>query len=597
MVFQPFESSRPNCTEAKPRCGFCLIEGFLCAFDRVLFFLRKFALGCETTHVFRIHADSVARMDARKHHAVSLLIEERRGETLPAAGVPIRVETLNGDAANRTPHARVQILKSCLGFLRVRFKRFHPLAECANGSFKRFSVAAFREAGDAAGEEKRADEKIDDEHRKSGKNRLGANGFKRKKKVFPYHVHSYTISGMFRRRRVYMDFAAATPLHPSVRREMERGYAAYGNPSAAHDEARLAQGLLEEARTRLARTLSVKPESLTFTGSGTESNNLAIHGVLEALITRGAKPENLHIVTSAFEHPSVNDQLLYWAERGVAVSYAEPNGDGIVTPEAVMRLIRPETVLVSIVAVQSELGEIQPLRDIAHALRAVREKRAQKAQKLVPESPFPIMHSDASQSPLFLDSAPSRLGVDMATYDAQKVMGPKGVGVLYKRSSITIEPLMKGGKQERGLRPGTENVAGALGMARAMELAIEGRNERIERVTAVRDYFVSLLARELPQVSINGGMKQRIANNLNISIPGADGDYLAVLMDKEGIAVSPRSACIASGSPSRGVSALGKTEEEARRTLRFSFSPWVTKRDARRAVSALKKSLAIVTYA
>jgi len=394
-----------------------------------------------------------------------------------------------------------------------------------------------------------------------------------------------------------MDFAAATPLHPSVLREMRRGFAAYGNPQSAHAEARGAKELLEEARTRLARALSVKSESLTFTGSGTESNNLAIHGALEALLARGAAPEELHIIASSFEHPSVADQLAYWARRGVSVSYAEPNAEGIITPEAVVRLIRPETVLVSILAVQSEIGTIQPIRDIAHALRGVREKRAQVAQKLVPESPCPIFHSDASQTPLFLDLAPDRLGVDLASYDAQKIMGPKGVGVLYKHSSVSLEPLMKGGKQERGLRPGTENVAGALGMARAMELAVESRSERITHTSAVRDYFVSLLARELPQATINGGMKRRIANNLNISIPGADGDYLAVLMDSEGVAVSPRSACIASGTASQSVTALGKSEAEARGTVRFSFSPWVTKRDAKRAVRALKKSITVAASA
>jgi len=398
---------------------------------------------------------------------------------------------------------------------------------------------------------------------------------------------------MFGRKRLYMDFASATPLHPRVARAMRRALLVYGNPSSPHREGREAKALLENARTEIARTLSIKSESLIFTGSGTESNNLALHGVIEALAQRGVRYENLHIVVSDFEHPSIKEPVRFLEKRGVSVSYVPPTHDGLITPEAVRARIRPETVLVSVAAVQGEIGTIQPIQDIALMLNQFRTARGQSAQLFAQEASFPILHSDASQS-LFVNLSPNRIGADMASYDAQKIMGPKGIGALYKHSSVPLAPCMRGGSQERRLRAGTENVVGAAGMARAMEFAVESRNERIKRVISVRDYFVSLLAREIPQAAINGGMKQRIANNLNISIPGADGDYLAVLMDSEGVSVSPRSACIASGTASRSVAALGKTEAEAKGTVRFSFSPWVTKRDARRAVRALKKSIAVV---
>jgi len=400
----------------------------------------------------------------------------------------------------------------------------------------------------------------------------------------------------FSKKRIYMDFAAATPLDEGVFAEMKRGFNAYGNPSAPHAEGRYAKELLEEARTRIARTLSVKSHNLIFTGSGTESNNLAISGVLEALVKRGMKPEDMHVVASSFEHPSLEEVLQYWERRGVAISFVQPTEEGRITPEAVKKCIRPETVLVSIVAVQSEIGQIQPLKDIARMLEEVRVARTQTAQKFSPESFFPIFHSDACQSPLFLDLSPDRLGVDCATYDAQKIMGPKGVGLLYKHSAVPLVPLIRGGKQERGFRPGTENVAGALGMAHAFEHAHSGRDERVKKVSALRDYCVSLLTSELPHIEINGGMNHRIANNINISIPGADGDYLAVLMDKEGVAVSPRSACIASDTPSRAVSVLGKSDTQARGTLRFTFGPNVKKKEVEEAVSALKRVLAIVDF-
>lgn len=395
-------------------------------------------------------------------------------------------------------------------------------------------------------------------------------------------------------RRIYMDFAAATPPHKDVLKEMVRAFTMYGNPSAPHKEAREARTLIEEARTRIARTLTVKSDNLIFTGSGTESNNLAIYGVIDALIRKDAAPESLHIIVSGFEHPSLGDPVSAWLHHGVQVSYASPNKEGIITPEEVLKHIRPETVLISIVAVQSEIGQIQPLKEISRALEPFREKREQCAQEFFPESYFPILHSDASQSPLYIDLSPDRLGVDCATYDGQKVMGPKGVGLLYKKSWVPLSPLMRGGKQERGKRPGTENVPGIAGMAKAFELATKGREARVQKVTAVRDYLISLIEKEIPEAEVNGGMAERIANNVNISIPGADGDYLAVLMDQHGVAVSARSACIASGEPSKTVASLGKSQDEALGTLRFSFGPSVTKRDAEKAVAALKDSLKII---
>jgi len=399
------------------------------------------------------------------------------------------------------------------------------------------------------------------------------------------------------KKRLYMDFAAATPLRREVEREMLRGMKAYANPSAPHEEGRKARSLIDSARSRIARTLAVKPENLIFTAGATEANNLAVGGVIEALVRKGAKPEDLHIITSGFEHLSLEAPVAYWKEQGVAVSYVTPNEEGIITPASVEKLIRPETVLVSIVAVQSEIGQIQPLKEISRMLEIYRQKREQTAVAFAPETPFPLLHTDASQSLLFVDLSPERLGVDLATYGAQKIQGPKGVGVLFKHSAVTLEPLMRGGKQERGVRPGTENVSGIVGAAKAFELAAKTRKSRTKQVERVRDFMVKLLEKEIPRAEINGGFKHRIANNINISIPGADGDYLAVLMDTEGVAVSARSVCVANGEGSRTIESLGKGKEYALGSLRFSFAPWVTKEDARRAVNALKKSLEVIDQA
>lgn len=394
-------------------------------------------------------------------------------------------------------------------------------------------------------------------------------------------------------KRVYMDFAAATPLLPQVAREMARASRVYGNPLASHTEGRAARALVERARERIATTLRVKPEHLYFTGSGTESNNLAEKGLVEALLMKGVAPESLHVIVSDFEHASSTNVARYWQERGVLVSYARPNADGIVTPEEVVRHVRPETVLVSIIAVQSEIGQVQPIKGIRRALQSFRENRTQAAQGHFPEAQFPVLHTDASQSPLFVDLSPDRLGADMVTYDAQKIMGPKGVGLLYKSSPVPLAPLMHGGPQERTLRPGTEHVTGIVGMARAFEYAQKGRDARVSRVSRVRDYLLTCIQEAVPEAVVNGSMKDRIANNLSISLPGVSGDYLVVLMDNAGVAVSARSACTSSDGESNAVRALGKPSNTARGTLRFTLTPWATKRDARKAVRALVQSLAV----
>lgn len=316
--------------------------------------------------------------------------------------------------------------------------------------------------------------------------------------------------------------------------------------------------------------LGVKADELTFTASGTESNNLAV----------GWVPSGAHIITSAFEHPSIAEPIKALGKRGVAVSYVQPSAEGIITPEAVQKLLRPETALVSIVAVQSEIGTIQPLKEISRML----EKHNSRA----------VLHTDSCQGPLWLDVSPHALGADVASYDAQKIMGPKGVGLLWRRSSVMLEPVVRGGGQERKLRPGTENTVGIAGMAAAFELAAKGRSQRARKVEEVRDYFVELLKKEIPRAEVNGSMKHRVANNVHISIPGADGDYLAVLLDTRGIAVSPRSACSADESLSEAVLALGKSDAHAHGTLRFTLGPSVTKSDARRAVHALKDALKII---
>lgn len=396
---------------------------------------------------------------------------------------------------------------------------------------------------------------------------------------------------MFWNRRVYLDHASATFIDPRVTRAMMRATEEFpGNPSAPHEEGRSARAAVSAAREAVARSFSVKPEEILFTAGGTESNNIAIHGFTKALTERGAKRSALHIVSSAIEHSSVMKTLAMLEHKGIAVTYVTPEKDGVVRAENIAAAVRSETALITLAHVNSEIGTVQPIRELHEMLRG----HSSSLSALVPECRFPVIHADAAQSPLYMEAGPHALRATLVSYDAQKVGGPKGVGVLYRDFSVPLAPLYGGGTQERSLRPGTENVPGIVGAGLAFTLAKEGRSERAERVGALRDYLIALVGESVPEARLTGSVKHRIANNVHFVIPGVSGDYLSVLMDAEGIAVSPRSACIGSSEPfSAVVRAVSGSEEDAKATVRFSLGTDTTRRGLERAAAALKKSVRI----
>ncbi|MEK9177332.1 MAG: cysteine desulfurase family protein [Patescibacteria group bacterium] len=398
----------------------------------------------------------------------------------------------------------------------------------------------------------------------------------------------------FRPKRIYFDWASAAPMDPAGARGTARATLAYsGNPSAPHAEGRAAFQAMSAARERIARSLAVKPDELTFTGGGTEGNNLAIRGLVKALGKRDIAPAKLHIVSSTFEHSSVMETLADLERAGVRVARVPPRGNGIVEVEDILAAVRPETALVTLAHVQSELGTVMPIAKLGDALAKRSEAPAVFLAEKAPEAKFPVLHADAAQSLLSLDASPHALRAGLVSYDAQKLGGPKGIGVLYRDSSVPLAPFMGGGSQERGIRPGTENVPGIVGAALAFELAKEGREAGVGRLEAVRDRLIEGVLAVSSGARLLGDRKRRIAGNACFAIPGADGDYLAVLMDREGVAVTPRSACIGSGGGrSEVVFALTGDDALARSTIRFSLGPRATAEEADRAVVALRKSLA-----
>ncbi len=378
--------------------------------------------------------------------------------------------------------------------------------------------------------------------------------------------------------RVYLDHAAATPLVPAVQKKMNHvAGMSFANASAIHREGVTARQLVDEARAEVAKTLGVRSTGVTFTASGTEANNIALIGHIYALHTAGRAYETMQVVSSPLEHPSISNTLAFIASLGVRVTLVEVGEDGVVSPQAVRAALTPETVLVTIAYVNSEVGTIAPLRKIARVIAAYKEAQGTEI----------VFHSDAAQAPLWLSCKLPELQVDMLSLDAAKCGGPKGVGVLVLRTAVPLVSIVHGGPQEAGVRPGTENVVGIVGAALALALAQQDCKTRAANVTALRDEAIALLT-VIEGVVVNGSVTERVANNINISIPGIDSEFAVVTLDVAGIACATKSACSgASGSGSQVVRAMTGDDARARSTIRITLGPNTTKRELKFLVTTL----------
>jgi len=369
----------------------------------------------------------------------------------------------------------------------------------------------------------------------------------------------------FRKKRIYADAAAATPISRRSRNELLRLLHVYGNAGAIHREGVEAKKELERARASVAASIRAHADEIIFTSSGTEANNLAI------TVAEG------HAITSTIEHPSVLESL--HNKKGLKMTEVGVDKEGLIFPNAILDAVRPETVFVSVQLVNSEMGAVEPIKEIAKSLRRAKQKI--------------YFHTDASQAPLWMELNVEQLGVDLLTLDAQKVLGPKGVGVLYVRRGTPIEPVLWGGGQERGVRAGTENVPHAGAFAVALADAKRGVAKRVKKITAVRDYLLQEITQLIPDVILNGPLSgsTRVANNLNISVPGLDAEMAVVSLDALGISASTRSACtIGDDEPSHVIKALGVSKEMAGTAIRITLLPDATYAQARRIAAALKET-------
>lgn len=375
---------------------------------------------------------------------------------------------------------------------------------------------------------------------------------------------------------VYLDNAATTPLHPAVLEAMLPFLEdAFGNPSATYALARQANRAVEDARRTVARALGCRPAEIVFTSGGTESINAAIKGVAFA---QGRARAGNHVVTTTIEHHAVLHSCQYLERFGFQVTYVPVDTTGRVDPQAVVDAVTSETVLVSVMTANNEVGAVQPIAEIAAGLRA----RAQSLRRRVP------LHTDAVQAANAMDLRAIAAVVDLLSLAAHKFRGPKGSGVLFLRRGVPFLAQMDGGGQERQRRAGTENVAGIVGTAVALQLAQAGRASYVETTGRLRDRLVAEVLRAIPDALVNGPAKQRLPNIASISFPGSDSRDLLADLDAAGIAASAGSACGEETlEPSHVLLAMGMPLEQAAGTLRFALGIQNTDDDIDRLLRVL----------
>jgi len=360
--------------------------------------------------------------------------------------------------------------------------------------------------------------------------------------------------------RIYLDYAATTPTHPLVLKAMLPWFTdGFGNPSSIHSFGQEAKGAIEEAREKVAGLIRAKSEEIVFTGSGTEADNFAIKGVAYAKEHKGK-----HIITTAIEHHAVIEPCKFLEKRGFKVTYLPVDKDGLVDPGEVKKAITDETILISVMHANNEIGTIEPIEEIA---RITNDREI-------------CFHTDAVQTVGHLPVDVDELKVDLVSISAHKLYGPKGIGALYIRKGTRIVPFMHGGEQEHGQRASTQNVPGIVGFGKACELAQQEMGQEKDRLETLRDKLINGILDRIDHVRLNGHPTQRLPNNVNISLEFVEGESMLLNLDLVGIAASTGSACSSSVlEASHVLLALGLPHESAHSSLRLTLGQETTGKD------------------
>jgi cysteine desulfurase len=372
--------------------------------------------------------------------------------------------------------------------------------------------------------------------------------------------------------RAYLDYNATTPVDPAVLEAMLAFLTDnFGNASSIHSAGQRARAAVDRARDSVAALLGAKPSEIVFTSGGTESDNLAILGLISAVAPNSAGGRK-HIITSAIEHHAVLNSCQALEQQGIEVTYIPVGSAGVVDPDEIRRALRAETVLISVMHANNELGTIQPIGEIG----------------CIAAEADVYFHRDAVQSAGKLPLDVNQLGVDLLSISAHKIYGPKGVGALYVRSGTPLSPQFHGGHHERDRRPGTENVPGIVGFGRAAELARANLAAEPQRIVALRDRLERAILDSISSVRVNGDVTRRVANTTNLSFAAAGGEAMLIALDLVGVACSTGAAC-SSGAvePSHVLLAIGLSPDEARSSLRFSLGRQTTSEEVDFAIAAI----------
>lgn len=372
---------------------------------------------------------------------------------------------------------------------------------------------------------------------------------------------------------IYLDHAATTAVAPQVLEEMLPYFCEqYGNASTMYSLGTRSKKAVNDGKRALAGMLHADMEEIYFTSGGTESDNWAIRGVAEGYAHKGR-----HIITTQIEHHGVLHPCQYLEKQGYRVTYLKVDAKGFVSLEELQAAICPDTILISVMFANNEVGVLQPIEEIG---RLARERGI-------------LFHTDAVQAFGHLDINVRELGIDLLSASGHKINGPKGIGFLYVSKNVKLPPLLHGGAQERGLRAGTENVPGIVGLVKAAQLWQKEQMVRIERERELQAYLLQRLQAEIPHCIVNGDLEQRLPGNVHVSFPGIEGESLLIMLDMKGICASSGSACTTGArKPSHVLMAMGLSEQEARGSLRLTLSWENTREELEETVQAIKEIVA-----
>jgi len=388
-----------------------------------------------------------------------------------------------------------------------------------------------------------------------------------------------------KKKQIYLDYAATTPVDPAVFAAMKPYFSQkFGNAMSVHGFGQTAQKAVDKAREQAGDFFRCQPHEIIFTSGATESNNLAIKGVIKSYYSKFSKKP--HIITTAFEHHCVlNSCEAIEKEKLAEVTYIKPDKNGLIRIGDVKKSIKPNTILISVMYVNNEIGTVQPIAEIGRLIRNINSKKPEGTYKI-------LFHTDTTQAVNYFDCNVKNLGVDLLSMSAHKIYGPKGVGALYIKKGTPIRKIQDGGDQEYKMRAGTHNVPGIAGLGKALKLITHNAKRETQKIKELRNYLIKKILKEISGSHLNGSREKRSPNNANFRFDNVEGEGLILSLDMEGIAGSTGSACSSGAlTPSHVLLSLGLKPQQVHGSLRLTLGKYTTKKEIDFAISRIKETV------